>query len=375
LIFLFRQRACLVLHVNGRGRQISFFAKILVRNRHWQFTNQATLPVSGFIAVPLHIPRKDSDLIKVVRHAVFGLGEQHQVFRNFLVAVLDFVQGEGCDNPLAFGVLCYVERRVNVQHATQHPPGVALWIAHQPPVFQVHRFAVGVRLVFLLAGQQLGSCLALEHGNVAALGKLVKMVAVAVRREMDIGIVARDAGGLDRIVLLALLELLEAVIHLLSDQITLLNPTLHTGGGPHLHIAAVAVQYFHAFGVFYHAHLVVNRRNLITEKRLRRGNVSGFSRVSMMVATSRENYGRRKNKKQRASDCQRAAGSANPNHEINIAAPERYGTSFCVAVHKQETVWKIDSLPSTRWREQFLTLLAALSYFQAYPGELRPILL
>src|SRR6185437_5621263 len=123
------------------------------------------------------------------------------------------------------------------------------------------------------------------------------MVAVAVRRKMNIGVVGGDGGGLDRITLRSLLKFLAPVVHLLRHQITLFDPTFHSRGGAHLHVAAIAVQNFHAFSVLNYTHLVVNCRHLIAEDRLWRGNVGGIARVSMMMATRGKNDDACNNKK------------------------------------------------------------------------------
>ena len=57
-----------------------------------------------------HVPGEDANLIEVEGQAVFGLGQQGQILRNFFVAVGHFVEHEEGYDALAFGILRDIER-------------------------------------------------------------------------------------------------------------------------------------------------------------------------------------------------------------------------------------------------------------------------
>ena len=82
-----------------------------------------------------HVPGEDAKLVEVEGKAVFGLGEDGEVLRDFFVSVLDFVEHEEGDDALAFGVLRDVERNVEIDHAGKNPAYAGVAIADQPPVF------------------------------------------------------------------------------------------------------------------------------------------------------------------------------------------------------------------------------------------------
>src|SRR5438309_1548536 len=94
-----------ILRTDGEHRQHAILAKILGTGLHRQHAKQFPFAISSFVAMPFHIPGKDSDLVKVIRRSVMRLGDKRQVLSDFSVAVLDLVQLKAADDALPFSVL------------------------------------------------------------------------------------------------------------------------------------------------------------------------------------------------------------------------------------------------------------------------------
>ena len=77
----------------------------------------------------LHVPCEYANLIEVEGQAVFGLGENSQVLRHFLIAVAHFIENEKCDDPLSLGILRDVEGHVEINHSRQYPSHAIVRIA------------------------------------------------------------------------------------------------------------------------------------------------------------------------------------------------------------------------------------------------------
>src|SRR5215475_9827993 len=101
------------------------------------------LSIGGLVAVFLHVPGKDANLVVVVRRTITRFGEKTEVLRNFLVSILNFIQHEKSDKSLAFSILRNVERHVDIHHAREHPSNAPLIIADEPPVLE-HRTRGGL---------------------------------------------------------------------------------------------------------------------------------------------------------------------------------------------------------------------------------------
>ena len=100
-------------------------------------------PEAGLIAMFLGAPGKDPHLIEVKRQPRLGRTQQRQVLRNHVVRSLGvLVQHLGqhirADNPLPLGVDVDLVRHIHIQASREHPAGVPLRIAHQPPILQYH---------------------------------------------------------------------------------------------------------------------------------------------------------------------------------------------------------------------------------------------
>src|SRR2546425_175655 len=87
LVLALQHVATIVFHSQYEYRQVAFFFEVLLGNRRWQDSVQIAFAVGGFVTMPSHIPSKDTNLVEVEGQAVFGLREQHQILRNFPVAV------------------------------------------------------------------------------------------------------------------------------------------------------------------------------------------------------------------------------------------------------------------------------------------------
>ena len=137
--------------------------------------------------------------------------------RDLFVSVGDLVEFEIGDDALAFGVLGDFERDVQVDHAAEHPTDVRLRVADQPPVFHwVCLFCAGGRLEGG-SWQALFNCAALQHRYSCSLQKLIEVLGVATRLDVQIGVITRGRRALDRRILFLSRKFLETVIHLLRD--------------------------------------------------------------------------------------------------------------------------------------------------------------
>ena len=232
--------------------------------------------------MPLDVPGEDTNLIEVERHAVLVFGEQHEVLRNFLVAISDLVEDKRSHGALAFGVLCDLKRNIHIQHAPQHPACVSRLIANQPPI--LHR---GRSLRFLSRG--IGSGLASGHGflcagtlqqrQLRALVDLIQVFGIALRLQMNIALVVRQRGSLDGIVAALVRQLLKSIVGLLGHQVTLLQPSFGSGGGAHARETTVTSQDLHNFAVLNGSGLVKNGSHLVAQESLRSRNISDLARA------------------------------------------------------------------------------------------------
>jgi hypothetical protein len=91
--------------------------------------------------------------------------------------------------------------------------------------------------------------------------------------EVKVGLIAGGTGSLHRIFLSILSQLLETLVHLLADQISLFDPPLGSIRRPHSYEAAFAIQDLDLVPVLYRACLVENSGHAVPQDGLRRGNV------------------------------------------------------------------------------------------------------
>src|ERR1700689_2485573 len=85
------------------------------------------------------VPGEDAYLVEVEWQPILRFGEDRQVLCNLLVSILNLVEHEKRDNPLAFRILRDVERDIEIDHASEHPADSAVGVAHQPPIFDNRR--------------------------------------------------------------------------------------------------------------------------------------------------------------------------------------------------------------------------------------------
>ena len=121
------------------------------------------------------------------------------------------------------------------------------------------------------------------------------MFRVAIRLQVNVGLVMRERGRLDGIVVHLFGQLLESIVGLLAYQITLFQPAFDSGGRAHVGKTAIAAQDLHCFSVLYCAGFVVDRGHLIAQESLRRGDIGNLQLGTAPVATG-EQAGRQKQK-------------------------------------------------------------------------------
>jgi hypothetical protein len=105
----FRNRTRVVLYAQNEDRKHSFLVEAFLRERDRKNPVESVLAVGGFITMLSRVPGKDSSLVVIVRRTVVRFGEQTEILRNFLVAILNGIKNEESDKALTFGVLRNVE--------------------------------------------------------------------------------------------------------------------------------------------------------------------------------------------------------------------------------------------------------------------------
>jgi hypothetical protein len=80
----------------------------------------------------------------------FGSVTDGQVLRYFFVSILHLIEHEEGDDTLAFRVLGYVERDVEIDHASEDPADSVVGVAHQPPVFDYGNGLLGLVFFFFI---------------------------------------------------------------------------------------------------------------------------------------------------------------------------------------------------------------------------------
>ena len=164
-------------------------------------------PIRRLIAMALHIPGEDANLIEVEGQAILGFGKHGQILRNFLLAILNLIEHEKSDNALAFRVLRNVERDVEIDHAGQHPSHAIVRVAHQPPIFDDREPACWLVLLLFQRYCRLACAerdvraarrsLALsavprfKQRQLFAGGNLIEVFGVASRFDVQIRVIAR----------------------------------------------------------------------------------------------------------------------------------------------------------------------------------------
>ncbi len=112
------------------------------------------------------------------------------------------------------------------------------------------------------------------------------MLGLAARLQMNIGVVARRPGGLDRIVLLLLHQFLKPVEHLLTHQVALLHPAFNPALGADAGKALLSLQNLDPFAVLYCSVLVEDCCDAIAQHHLGSGNIGNFLGFATAAASA-----------------------------------------------------------------------------------------
>jgi len=105
------------------------------------------------------------------------------------------------------------------------------------------------------------------------------MLGFATRCNVQIGVIAENAGSLHWVVPVVLSESLYCIEGLLIHEITLLNPAFAATGRAHPGEAFFALQNLDAVAVLYRSHAVIDGRHLVAQRRLRRRDIGHFEHV------------------------------------------------------------------------------------------------
>ena len=260
-----------------------------------------------------HIPGEDANLIEVKRQAIPGFGEDGQVLRDFLVSILNLIQHEERDNPLAFRVLGNLERDVKIDHAGQYPADTVVRVAHQPPVFDYGN-RLPVLLIFLAArlggmgsrarqrrnpSRLLGRA-SLQQRQLLAGRNLIEMFGIAPRFDVQIRVIARHAPSLHGIVLVVRGQLLDLIEDFLTDKVALLHPSRRAVCSAHFDEAAVMVEHFHALAILHHSGFFIHRSHVVAQCGLNAGNVGDLEHApAAAIARGRKEQKENRNAQQR----------------------------------------------------------------------------
>src|SRR5271165_6400525 len=104
LVLAFSHLSSIILYPHYEDGQIAFLVEGLVGDGRRQNAVETMIAISGLIAMASDVPGEYADLVEVERHAVFVLGEQHQVLWHLFLAVGDLVENQRSHRALAFGV-------------------------------------------------------------------------------------------------------------------------------------------------------------------------------------------------------------------------------------------------------------------------------
>jgi hypothetical protein len=170
---------------------------------------------------------------------------------------------------------------------------VSDFVTDKPPVLRRRR-GRSLSLLYradglgLPAGQRLLGAGALHQRQLRSLVDLIKVLGVTLRLKVDVCLVVRDRGRLDRIVANLFRQLLESVVGLLAHQVTLFQPSFHSGGCAHPGEAPVATEDLYGFPVFYCPSFVVNRSHLVAQESLGSGDIGNLLRTVPPSLTARK---------------------------------------------------------------------------------------
>jgi hypothetical protein len=104
------------------------------------------------------------------------------------------------------------------------------------------------------------------------------MLSFASRLYVQISVVTRNADRLHGVFLMLARKFLELIVDGLRNQVALLDPSFKIARRTHLGESAIAVKYLNPLSILNNADLVVDRGDLIAQRRLRGRHVCRFER-------------------------------------------------------------------------------------------------
>jgi hypothetical protein len=125
------------------------------------------------------------------------------------------------------------------------------------------------------------------------------MFGVASRLYVQVGVVAGCALRLHGIVPVVRGQLLNLIVDILTYEVALFHPSHCAGRGAHFDEAAIVVEDFDAFSIFYHTGFFVDRGHVVAEDGLDSGNVGDLENASAAAVACGE--------KDEAEDCRQEA--------------------------------------------------------------------
>src|ERR1700722_4133437 len=114
------------------------------------------------------------------------------------------------------------------------------------------------------------------------------MFRIASWLDVKIGVVARRALRLNRIVVTVGGQLLYLIENILTDEEALLHPSGGTGDGAYFYKVTIVVEDFHAVAIFYAPRFFVNGRDVVAQDCLHRGNIVHLKDASASTIAARE---------------------------------------------------------------------------------------
>ena len=116
----------------------------------------------------------------------------------------------------------------------------------------------------------------LQQRQLFSRRNLIKVFGFAARFDVQIRVIARCSLGLHRIVLIIRGQLLDLIVDLLADQVALLDPSGHAGGGAYFNEAAVMVENFDAVAILYYSGFFEHSSHVVAQDGLNGGNIGSL---------------------------------------------------------------------------------------------------
>ncbi len=348
-----------------------------VRHRDGQKPLESMQPIGRLIAVMIQAPCEDANLIKIVWKPAARRRKQSQVFghrsrsgrrrrlrsrrRSACIGLdggfrLDVTFVAGTAAVGSFATICtrflarlttivdHRRQRIDSHHslplgilpdgigniyihaASQQPAGIAIAVAHQPPVFHGNLCRLRGLLPSRLRRNGTRNLVrnrgALQQRDMAVAGNKIEMLRLPTRREVKIKIVTKLRCGHDWILRMLHGQMLIRIILRLLDHGMILQPPNLAVLRPHLVKAAAMLDDLQPLAVFDQRHAVGDSRNTIAQIDLARRDVNIAVRMRLEALAAGQTGKQRQKEEQAGKD--QHPGCAQTCYRSHCAALRAY---------------------------------------------------